>query len=204
MSGLKEFLKTTIIGGALFLVPVVLLIFVLSQAMAMVEKIAGPIAEAWPGEEILGVGVVTIVSALVLLVISFLAGLFARTGVGRRIKDWLETSLFGKVPQYQMLKTMAETLTQVRSSEHLSTALVERDGAWQLGYVMDQVGTQVTAVFLPVSPTTMTGTVVYVPTARVRHLDLPVSDAIMLVQRLGMGSADALKEIDLVEAMRRA
>ena len=203
MSGLKEFLKTTIIGGALFLVPVVLLIFVLSQAMAMVEKIAGPIADAWPGEEILGVGVVTIVSALVLLVISFLAGLFARTGVGRRIKDWLETSLFGKIPQYQMLKTMAENLTQVRSSEHLSTALVERDGAWQLGYVMDTIGPQVTAVFLPVSPTTMTGTVVYVPTTRVRHLDLPVSDAIMLVQRLGMGSADAFKEIDLVEAMRR-
>lgn len=203
MSGLKEFLKTTIIGGALFLVPVALLIFVLSQAMAMVEKIAGPIAEAWPGEEILGVGVVTIVSALVLLVISFLAGLFARTGVGRRIKDWLETSLFGKIPQYQMLKTMAENLTQVRSSEHLSTALVERDGAWQLGYVMDTIGPQVTAVFLPVSPTTMTGTVVYVPTTRVRHLDLPVSDAIMLVQRLGMGSADAFKEIDLVEAMRR-
>jgi uncharacterized membrane protein len=203
MSGMKEFIRTTIIGGALFMIPVALLIFVLSQAMAMVEKIAAPIAEAWPGEEILGVGVVTIVSALVLLVVSFLAGLFARTGFGRRVKNWLETSLFGKVPQYQMLKSMAEGLTQVRSSEQLSTALVQRDGAWQLGFVMDQVGTQVTAVFLPVSPTTMTGTVVYVPTERVRHLDLPVSDAVMLVQKLGMGSADVFKEIDLAEAMRR-
>jgi uncharacterized membrane protein len=81
--------------------------------------------------------------------------------------------------------------------------MVERDGAWQLGNVMDPIGTQVTAVFPPVSTTTMIGTVACVATERVRHLDLPVSDAVMRVQKLGMGSADAFKEIDLAEATRR-
>jgi uncharacterized membrane protein len=204
MNGLREFIKTTIVGGLLFLIPIVLLIFIVSEAMAMVNRIAGPIAGAFPGEEVLGVGVVTIVSAFLLLAFSFLAGLIAATRVGQLLKNWLEESLFGKVPQYRMIKSVAEGLTQLDNAKNIRTALVEREGVWQLGYVMDQIGAEVSAVFLPMSPTTLTGTLVYVSTERVRLLDVPVSEVVMLVQKLGLGSANTFKEGELGAAMRPA
>ena len=43
---LKEFLKTTIIGGASFLVPVALVIFIMSYALRLVRRIAEPISRS--------------------------------------------------------------------------------------------------------------------------------------------------------------
>ena len=70
MSALKEFLKTTIIGGLMFLVPVILIVVILSHAMRLAAKIAAPIAERFATTQIAGVAVVTIVAALVLLILS--------------------------------------------------------------------------------------------------------------------------------------
>jgi len=47
------------------------------------------------------------------------AGLLARTDVGRNLARWLEESLLGNLPQYRMVKTMAEGLAQVENSQNL-------------------------------------------------------------------------------------
>ena len=44
MAALKEFLKTTIIGGLMFLVPVILIVVILGHDMRLAAKIALPIA----------------------------------------------------------------------------------------------------------------------------------------------------------------
>jgi uncharacterized membrane protein len=40
----KEFLKTTFIGGMLFLLPVAFVVFILSYALRLVKNVAEPIA----------------------------------------------------------------------------------------------------------------------------------------------------------------
>ena len=52
-------------------------------------------------------------------------------------------------------------------------------------------------VGLPQAPTPMSGNVMYMPSDRVRLLDIPIGEAILLVKRLGVGSADALRQADL-------
>jgi uncharacterized membrane protein len=197
MRGLKDFLKTTLIGGVLFLVPAILLVLVLRHALGWAAKVALPIAEKLPGGEIAGVGMVTIVAALLLLVVAFLAGLVARTDMGRRVTRWFEDSLLGSVPQYRMVKTMAEGLVQVESSTAIQPALVNLEGGWQLGYLLEELPAGWVAVFLPQSPTPMSGNVMYLPAQRVRALDLPIGEAMLLVKRMGVGSAEALRNTAL-------
>jgi uncharacterized membrane protein len=197
MRGLKDFLKTTLIGGVLFLVPAILLVLVLRHALGWAAKVALPIAEKLPGGEIAGVGMVTIVAALLLLVVAFLAGLVARTDTGRRVTRWFEDSLLGSVPQYRMVKTMAEGLVQVESSTTIQPALVNLEGGWQLGYLLEELPAGWVAVFLPQSPTPMSGNVMYLPAQRVRALDLPIGEAMLLVKRMGVGSAEALRNTAL-------
>jgi uncharacterized membrane protein len=197
MRALKEFLKNTIVGGLLFLVPVILLLVILRQAMQLVGKIAAPIAAAFPVHQIAGVALASIVAALLLVVVAFLAGLAARTDTGRAVMRWFEESLLGGLPQYRMMKTMAEGLAQVEDSSGIRPALVSIEGGWQIGYVLEEMRTGWTAVFLPQAPTPMSGNVMYMPSDRVRLLDIPIGEAMLLVKRLGVGSADALRQADL-------
>jgi len=43
----------------------------------------------------------------------------------------------------------------------------------------------------------MSGNVMYMPAERVRLLDMPIGEAMLLVKRLGVGSAHSLRTADL-------
>ena len=197
MTSFKEFLKTTIVGGILFLMPVILFALILRHAMGFAGKIAKPIAAYFPQHQFAGVAIATIIAALVLLVLSFCAGLVARTPVGKSATHWLEETLLGHLPQYRMVKSLAEGLTQVEGVQGMRPALVSIEGGWQIGYQLEELKDGWVAVFLPQSPTPMSGNVMYLPAARVRLLEMPIPEAMMLVKRLGVGSAAALAATDL-------
>jgi uncharacterized membrane protein len=197
MRALREFVKTTIVGGLLFLVPVILLLVILTKAMQLVGKIAAPIAARFPVHEIAGVAFASVVAALLIVLLAFLAGLAARTDTGRAVMRWFEESLLGGLPQYRMMKTMAEGLANIEGASGIKPALVSIEGGWQIGYVLEEMHAGWVAVFLPQAPTPMSGNVMYMPSDRVRLLDITIGEAMMLVKRLGVGSANALRRADL-------
>ena len=92
---------------------------------------------------------------------------------------------------------MADGLTQIEGANDLKPALVSIEGGWQVGYVLEQVSDGWIAVFLPQAPTPMSGNVMYMPAERVRPLTMPIGEAMLLIKRLGVGSAKALRAADL-------
>jgi len=197
MGTLKGFLKATIVGGLMFLVPVVLVLVVLSHALRLASKIAAPIAEHLQMQHLLGVGAVTVVAVLVLVVISLVAGIVARTGPGQRVTHWFEESLLGGLPQYQLVKSMAEGLAKVEHGNGMQPVLVSIEEGWQIGYLLERLEHDWVAVFLPQAPTPMSGNVMYLPTERIRELDMTMIQAMSLVKRIGLGSSEALRGVDL-------
>jgi uncharacterized membrane protein len=197
MHTLKDFFKTTIVGGLMFLVPVVLILVVLGHALRLAAKVAKPIAEQLQLEHLVGVGAVTVVAALVLVVISFLAGLVSRTKPGRRVTGWFEESFLGGLPQYQLVKSMAEGLAKVEGAQGLQPVLVSIEEGWQIGYLLERMENEWVAVFLPQSPTPMSGNVMYFSADRIRSLEMTIVQAMSLVKRMGIGSSDALRGVDL-------
>ena len=197
MDQIKKFLKTTIVGGLLFLVPLVLLGLVLRHALEVAAKIAAPFAAKFPAHEFAGMAIGTIVAILALVVVAFVAGLFARTAPGERMVSWLGETFLGNLPQFRVVKTMADGLTQVEQGEGLGPVMVSLDGAWQLGYALDEkLPEGWTAVFIPQAPTPMSGNVMYVPSARVRPAGMGVAAAMKMVKQLGAGSAETLRDFD--------
>jgi len=194
---LRELLKATMAGGLLFLLPVALVAIVLKQAMQLVEKIVRPISNYLPVEAVVGVWGETLLAAVVLILVSLVAGLVARTNVGRRIMRWFENSLLGGLPQYQMVKSMAEGLAHVESAEGVDPALVSIEGGWQIGYLLEPLDNGWVTVFLPQAPTPMSGNVMYLPADRVRPLGITIGQAMALVKHIGVGSAEVLGSTDL-------
>ena len=137
---MKEFLKTTIIGATSFLLPAALVLFILSYALRLVKRLAAPISHSLKLDQLgdlAGIGAATVLSVLVLVLISFAAGIAARTAIGGRISRWSETSLLGRLPHYQLIKSMAEGLAHIESASGLKPALVSIEDGWQIGYLLE-------------------------------------------------------------------
>ncbi|MGY4575628.1 DUF502 domain-containing protein [Bradyrhizobium sp. USDA 3256] len=194
---MKEFLKTTLIGGALFLLPVALVLAILGHAMRVAVKAALPVSHALHFDQIgkvAGIGIVTVVAVVLLILVSFLAGIVARTKAGSRISAWVEKSFLGGLPQYQMVKSMAQGLAQAESaSDEFKPVLVNVDGGWQLGYLLETLGNDWAVVFVPQAPTPLVGNVRYYPVDRIHPLSMSMLQARAIVTNVGIGSAAALQ-----------
>jgi len=196
---LKEVFRTTIIGGASFLLPVALVIFILSYALRLVRRIAEPISHSLHLDHLAGAGVgaVTVLSVVVLVLISFAAGIVARTAIGRRLTRWSENSFLGRFPHYQVIKSMAEGLAHIENASGLKPALINIEDGWQIGYLLEPLEKDWVVVFLPQAPTPMSGNVMYMPANRVRPLDITMVQAMSIVKAIGVGSSAALRGVNL-------
>ena len=197
---MKDFLKTTIVGGVLFLLPLGLVLFILGYALRLATSVAQPISEALRLDQIgdfAGIGITTVIGVLLLVLVSFAAGLVARTSIGGRISGWFEGSLLSALPQYQMLKSMTEGLAQIEADTGIKPALISIEDGWQIGYILEVLENGWLAVFLPQAPTPMSGNVMYLEADRVRPLGITMVQAMAIVKRIGVGSGQALHGVDL-------
>lgn len=198
---MAAFLKTTIIGGALFLLPVALVLVILGHAMRIALKAAAPISHALHFDEmgkIAGVGIVTVLAFVLLILVSFVAGFVARTKIGARISAWVEQSFLGGIPQYQMVKSMAQGLTRAEGvSDDFKPVLVDTGGGWQIGYLLEALEDDWVAVFVPQAPTPLVGSIRFYRNDRIKPLDISMLEARAIVKNIGLGSAAALRGVDL-------
>jgi uncharacterized membrane protein len=164
--------------------------------MQLAVKVAHPISKLLP-DAVVGVGGISVLAALGLVFLSFLAGFVARTIAGKRIMHQFENSFLGGLPQYQLIKSMAEGLAKVENTEGVKPVLASIEGGWQIGYMLETLENGWVAVFLPQAPTPMSGNVMYLPADRVRPLSITMIQAMAIVKQLGVGSGHALRGADL-------
>jgi uncharacterized membrane protein len=196
-SSFFNLLKATIVGGLLFLLPLILVVLLLGHAMKLAAKVAHPVAQAVGLDAALGPAAEDGLAVVMLLVIAIAAGVVAGTAIGKTLMRWAENSFLGGLPQYRLMKTMAEGLTQIETADGATPALINVEDGWQLGYRLEQLANGWVAVFIPQSPTPMSGNVMYLPAQRVRSLDIPMMEAMGVVKSMGAGSAKALRNADL-------
>ena len=126
---LARMLETTVVGGLLFLLPLVLVALLLGHAIRLAGKLAKPITDTLQVDAVIGSGGEEVLAILMLVALACVAGLFARTKTGRSMMRWAEGSFLGGLPQYQMVKSMAEGLAQVEGAEGARPALINIEEA---------------------------------------------------------------------------
>ena len=104
MKSVIAFVKTTLIGRVLFLVPLVAMIVILSKAMRYAAQILRPAERVLPRRTIVGLAVADVLAMVCLLAIGFFAGLFAQTALGKRLSRRIEELILGKIPGYTLLR----------------------------------------------------------------------------------------------------
>jgi uncharacterized membrane protein len=190
---LRAFLRATLAGGLLFLLPLVLVAVLGGHAIAFARKVVVPLAQAVHVDARIGPTEETIVAVLLLVLIAMSAGLIARSRAGKAIVAWTEQTFLGSLPQYQFVKSMTAGLAQLEGDAGMTPVLVDVGEGWKIGYQIEPVGNGWVTVFLPRAPSPTSGEVLYLPAARIRHVDLTLVQAMTIMKHLGIGSAAALR-----------
>lgn len=180
--------RATLAGGALFLLPLILIVFLLSKAMKVAERLSQPVVNAIGIKSVGGVAVGALIAIVGLLAISFLAGLLARTRVGQATYSTLENSILGVLPQWRIARGLVASLDSDRAAE-IEVVLVPTDAGWCLGFVLEKPAGDWWTVFIPGAPQWTSGQVSYAHSDQVHRTDLTATQAIFLLRRCGAGSA---------------
>src|SRR2546429_8919620 len=93
MKGFLHFLRTTLVGGILFLVPIVVLMIVLGKALDIAHKLADPIAARLPFEKLIGLRTPHVFAIALLVIFCFVAGVFAGSALSQQGVGWRLSSL---------------------------------------------------------------------------------------------------------------
>lgn len=190
------FVKATLFGGLIFLLPLGLIGYLVGKAVGLAVTAGEPVFKLLP-HTAFWLAMIPLIALVALTLLALLAGLFARTKAGQRFLDWVETSLFGGVPQYQFMKSMAEGVAKMESGPGWEPVLVAGEVGWRVGFIVEVVNEEWAAVFLPQSPSATVGEVVIFPTAALRAIPASMAHVMAVVKRMGVGSAEALEGVEL-------
>jgi uncharacterized membrane protein len=183
--------KTTIIG-VLFIAPLLLVLVLVREALHMIAKVLGPIAEHLPFPPAFGLAKPDIAAAILLVVVVFVAGLLSQTSLGTALNSTLEQLILRKMPGYTLFKSMAEGAAGVGGNQ-LKVVLANIDDAWLIGFIIEQHDDGMLTVFLPSAPTPTAGMIYFLTEHHVKRLDVSVSAAVKCIKELGVGSRALLR-----------
>jgi uncharacterized membrane protein len=189
-----KLIRTTIIGGIIFLIPIAIFVAVIGQGLKIAGGVAKPVAAALPVDMIGGVAVAHVLAIALLLLICFVAGLLARLALARRAVGALEANVLSRVPAYALLKAKTQSMLSADDIEGMSVVVVRFDDSWQIGFEIERIEGGKVALFLPGSPDPWSGSVCVAEEDRVTPLDLPVAAVAKMVRRLGRGANEALRD----------
>jgi uncharacterized membrane protein len=203
MKPLARFVRTTILGGVFFLIPIVVLGVVLAKALEYVNKVLKFLAV-----QILAISEVspiaaTVLSIVIIALLCFLAGLFARTMAPQSFVRVLEASVLSKLPAYEYLKQEGASALGVATMAEQPIVLVETEIGWQIGVQTDVASAGYATVFLPGAPNPHSGGVYFVPVDRIRSAEVKLVTALNCLRRCGIGAAALLKDFAALPSMGR-
>ena len=183
-----RFTRTSLVGGVLFLVPILVLVAILGKAFGIAHKIVMPLAAHLPVESVIGLETPRLLAVALLLLFCFLAGVFARTACARQIINWLETALLSNLPGYEFIKTMSENFLAAEKEHAYPVVLARIEDSWQLGFLIERLQGGLSAVFVPGTPSPQSGSVYFMTEDRFRLTDLPATPVLKCLKRYGLGS----------------
>jgi uncharacterized membrane protein len=189
MNAIAQFVRTTIVGGLLFLAPIVVLFVIFVKAFQYAKKGLSAVFVYFPAAYELSAGAATALSIVVLAIVCFLAGLLARTVPAQRIVDALESSVLSKIPAYEYLKQ--ESASALGAAEHtdLPVVFVPMEGGWQLGLQTEALSDGLVSIFVPGSPDPHSGAVFFFPADIIRPAGLELLAALNCLRRCGAGAS---------------
>ena len=198
MKFLRDFVGTAVVGGLVVLVPLYLAVLLVAKLMETVVGFVKPIAHllpAWlPAERLL--------SLLLVLLFCFGVGLIARTTRGAAVRDRLERSLFGKLPGYELFRSLSLRATGHSDQAGWKPAIAEVEDAYVPAFIVEKLDNGSYTVFVPSVPTPFAGAIYVLTADRVHELDVPIAQAARAISQWGIGTKSLIESMNARDVLK--
>jgi len=195
MSKLRTFLNTSVLGGFLVFLPVVILLFALKWVFEFVINIIRPLTNMLSTETFWQEILANVIVIGIILAICFIVGAIVRTRMGGMLYRAFEDRVLKTAPGYSMIK---ETVTQLigRNKSFFSqAALVQifQNETMVSAFITDHHDDGSYTVFVPTGPNPTSGNIYHVHGKYVHPINVPIEDVMRSIISCGAGS-QALKK----------
>jgi len=198
MKRLKRFLRTTVLGGVIVILPVVLTFIFLRWLFRLITGFIDPLTRMLMAQSQLQEYIAGILVVIVIVLICFLVGLVVKTRFGRFIYQTLEKRILTIAPGYSLFKETIKQLLGRERAPFSSVVLVEVFGpashTMMTGFVTDEHPDGFYTVFVPSALTPTAGIVYHVEKQYVHFVDISVEDTMRTIISCGMGAQKLLED----------
>jgi uncharacterized membrane protein len=193
MKKLLDFLKTTILGGLFVLMPVILIYLALAETFEILVLIATPIADLFFPDHFEEAKFTVLLAITLLIGLSFIFGLIMMSNIGRKIGNWIERIILGKVPGYHAIKSLITGFTNSQQESSFKPALLKSpDGEKEFVYIVEKHDDGNMTILVPWSPTPFAGSIKIVTKDRVEPLSISMGKLTEVLSQWGVGSKDLI------------
>ena len=148
-----DFIKTTAVGGFVFLIPAVIVVIALGKLIEGFKTLAKALSPIFEIESWFGGFVLDIVAFPVAVLLCFAAGLLARRAAAKQVREKLDRSLLNFIPGYAFIKGFADNLRQTEEiSGSFVPIMVRFDDYVQMAFETERLPNGKVAVYLPGAP----------------------------------------------------
>ena len=181
-----KFLTTTVIGGLLFLVPLVFLLFIFGKAIGFMMVVAKPMADWLPIDTVGGVALANLIALAGVILVSFLAGLVARNTLASKFVKDLESRVLMKIPGYTIIRGIKGEFEQ-EAAMQLKPVALSLGTAERIGFEVQKLPDGRSMIYIPSVPNTWSGITQILPADQITYLDVPFMNVMELTERFGFG-----------------
>ena len=180
-------LRRVFVSGILVVVPVTVTLFVLYFLFQKIDGLLSPLFHKYLGYSVPGMGF------LATLLVIFVVGVIARNVIGSRLFG-LGELVFVRTPLvravYTAAKQLIEAVTSTERKAFNRAVMIEypRPGMYTIGFASGQTELRtgdraeaMIAIFVPSTPTPVTGFVVMLPASEVHSLTMSTEEAIKYI-----------------------
>ena len=182
--------KTTLIGGMLFLVPLVIIILVVGKAIGVMMLVAEPMAKFLPVDTVGGVALANILALLCVLLLCYLAGLIARISLAGKAIKTIEDKALMKIPGYTMIKGITSSFDATQT-QHMKPVLLTMATVQRVGLEIEKLQDGRSVIFIPTPPNRFAGITQIMPADQIEYLDVSVMEIMDYTEQYNRGT-DAL------------
>jgi len=121
MKSWLNFIKRTVLGGVIFIIPAVIVVIALGKLIGVLKTVAKALSPLIGIQSFGGRLFLDILAFTLAVVLCFVAGLLAKWATAKRVRERLDRWLFNIIPGYAFVKGYADSL---RQTEELSATFL--------------------------------------------------------------------------------
>lgn len=204
MTRIRTFLINVFIGGAIVLLPIIIVFHIAQWLFVAFQNSTQPLTEYMTSHFSISEPVAWMFNLIAIFLIFSVIGMIVRTQIGSGLYQFMENRTLYRIPGYKTIKDIVAQITGKQKGLFRKVVLIQvgNTGVSATGFIVDEIDEQHSTVFIPCGPNPTTGFILHMENTDIKTLDISVETAMKSIIACGSGSSQFISSLEPVQLRR--